>query len=97
MIVILGKIDQNIQTIAPSRGKILNYLNNNYHEKCKLIFKKCLVEQIMKTIEKNPQVAIERGIGIPKKLDIELGLGVDEKDESFDTLFLRTVNELSGT
>ncbi|CAK5089131.1 unnamed protein product [Meloidogyne enterolobii] len=95
MIVILGKIDQNIQTITSSRGKILNYLKSNYHEKCILIFKKCLVEQIMKNIEKNPQFAIERGIGIPKKLDIELGLGVDEKDEAFDSLFLRTVTELS--
>uniref|UniRef100_A0A914KTC0 Uncharacterized protein n=1 Tax=Meloidogyne incognita TaxID=6306 RepID=A0A914KTC0_MELIC len=49
----------------------------------------------MKNIEKNPQVAIVSGIGIPKKLDIELGLGVDEKDESFDSLFMRTVTELS--
>uniref|UniRef100_A0A915LJ11 Uncharacterized protein n=1 Tax=Meloidogyne javanica TaxID=6303 RepID=A0A915LJ11_MELJA len=84
-----------MHTTTPSGGKILNYLKSNYHEKCKLIFKKCLIEQIMKNIEKNPQVAIVSGIGIPKKLDIELGLGVDEKDESFDSLFMRTVTELS--
>uniref|UniRef100_A0A1I8BX62 Uncharacterized protein n=1 Tax=Meloidogyne hapla TaxID=6305 RepID=A0A1I8BX62_MELHA len=71
--ILAGYIAQNIHTSTPQEGKILNYLKNNYQNKCKLIFKKCLIEKFMENIRKNPQYASDLGIGIPRVLDIELG------------------------